>query len=110
MRTISIRQFQRNFYKELHDLPFIVTRQVWEGEEGSKKKIDIQEFVVTAYASEAETNQAAVINVPEEPTIIERFKNTLKRNKPCGICEQLRTEGKEKELEDHRAFWHPNEQ
>jgi len=43
MKKLSIRQFQRNFYKELKGVPFIVTRQ------NPHTREDKPEYVVTAY-------------------------------------------------------------
>ena len=44
MRSVNIRQFQRNFYKEIKDLPVLVTRR--------KHAV----FVVTAPVKKAEVN------------------------------------------------------
>lgn len=52
MRTVSIRQFQRNFYNELKNVPFVVMRQVWMGEKGSKVSQDVPEFIVCSYNKE----------------------------------------------------------
>lgn len=43
MRTIPVRQFQRNFYSELRQAPFVVTRQ------NPKTREDEPVFIVEVY-------------------------------------------------------------
>jgi len=51
MRSVNIRQFQRNFYKEIKDLPVLVTRR--------KHAV----FVVSAPVNKAEVTKKTDPNV-----------------------------------------------
>lgn len=118
MKRISIRQFQRNFYKELKDVPFIVIRQVWEGEEGKKQAVDKPEFIVSAYKADSpllETEQTpeGTVKLPFVTSVSEEkkeekpglFKRIFSRTeKPCNTCQQL--ENNPEQLAQHRGFWH----
>lgn len=60
MRTITVRQFQRQLYKELKDVPLVVTKQQWVGPEGNKHRQETPEFIVIPYSDEA------IKSLPEE--------------------------------------------
>lgn len=85
MKTISIRQFQRNFYTELKQVPFVVLRQIWEGEDGKKTKRDVPEFVVLPYtdgsvalAKELEEKMPApvlMVTEPEKKNILTKIQD-----------------------------------
>jgi len=67
MKSIPIRQFQRNFYKELKGVPFIVTRQ------DPHTREDNPEYIVTAYdertANQTPEQQHPLVEVKEtEPS------------------------------------------
>lgn len=88
MRTVSIRQFQRNFYNELKDVPFVVVRTLWRIVEGSmnkKKNRPMREeyteraFVVMPYTEEAEQLAEKLRPTPvSEP------------NKPAMVTEEVK--------------------
>ncbi len=135
MRQLSIRQFQRNFYKELKDVPFIVLRQEWVGEPGEKVSSNKPEFIVLAYSKDSlsllqqqtEQSQQPVpsstliipdnqlpydhIKVESTPTIPSqslktRLKDFVTRKEHCDVCEVLERDGRLKDLEEHKQFWH----
>jgi len=78
MKKLSIRQFQRNFYKELKGVPFIVTKQ------DPHTREDKPEYVVTAYGetptsqteeqqpqpTPVQQNESSQESIPEKPSFL----------------------------------------
>jgi len=77
MRTISIRQFQQNFHKELKDVPFVISR----------RRIPV--FVLTTITDnnnvvtiKPKVNKPAVMPKPKQPP---KVPKTIREEKPSSF-------------------------